>query len=225
MATKKGENPKPEIPELETPLVEKYRAEKKAETLAKRVTAKTKIGALQKEGKALFPLLQQKVDEIKKTLGALDDERKGLQNELSKAVAELQRQKLRVENEIRKNDEILFNSYNEKIDEALMFFKDKLDELRKPGKIDKRTRGGETNLITMKKEFKTETNVDAIRKAMTYCQSVIRELEEMRLNPELDLLRIETLKKNIPSIDIYQETIGERTLRGAEDVNPKLMRK
>jgi hypothetical protein len=34
MATKKGENPKPEIPELETPLVEKYRAEKKAETLA-----------------------------------------------------------------------------------------------------------------------------------------------------------------------------------------------
>jgi hypothetical protein len=225
MATKKGENPKPEIPELETPLVEKYRTEKKAETLAKRVTAKTKIGALQKEGKALFPLLQQKVDEIKKTLGALDDERKGLQNELSKAVAELQRQKLRVENEIRKNDEILFNSYNEKIDEALMFFKDKLDELRKPGKIDKRTRGGETNLITMKKEFKTETNVDAIRKAMTYCQAVIRELEEMRLNPELDLLRIETLKKNIPSIDIYQETIGERTLRGAEDVNPKLMRK
>ena len=225
MATKKGENPKPEIPELETPLVENYRAEKKAETLAKRVTAKTKIGALQKEGKALFPLLQQKVDEIKKTLGALDDERKGLQNELSKAVAELQRQKLRVENEIRKNDEILFTSYNEKIDEALMFFKDKLDELRKPGKIDKRTRGGETNLITMKKEFKTETNVDAIRKAMTYCQAVIRELEEMRLNPELDLLRIETLKKNIPSIDIYQETIGERTLRGAEDVSPKLMRK
>jgi hypothetical protein len=193
--------------------------------LAKRVTAKTKIGALQKEGKALFPLLQQKVDEIKKTLGALDDERKGLQNELLKAVAELQRQKLRVENEIRKNDEVLFNSYNEKIDEALMFFKDKLDELRKPGKIDKRTRGGETNLITMKKEFKTETNVDAIRKAMTYCQAVIRELEEMRLNPELDLLRIETLKKNIPSIDIYQETIGERKLRGAEDVNPKLMRK
>ena len=225
MAAKKGENPKPEIRELETPLVEKYRAEKKAETLAKRVTAKTKIGALQKEGKALFPLLQQKVDEIKKTLGALDDERKGLQNELSKAVAELQRQKLRVENEIRKNDEVLFNSYNEKIDEALMYFKDKLDELRKPGRIDKRTRGGETNLITMKKEFKTETNVDAIRKAMTYCQAVIRELEEMRLNPELDLLRIETLKKNIPSIDIYQETIGERTLRGAEDVNPKLMRK
>jgi hypothetical protein len=225
MATKKSENPKPEIPELEPPLVEKYRTEKKAETLAKRVTAKTKIGALQKEGKALFPLLQQKVDEIKKTLGALDDERKGLQNELSKAAAELQRQKLRVENEIRKNDEVLFNSYNEKIDEALMFFKDKLDELRKPGKIDKRTRGGETNLITMKKEFKTETNVDAIRKAMTYCQAVIRELEEMRLNPELDLLRIETLKKNIPSIDIYQETIGERTLRGAEDVNPKLMRK
>ena len=225
MATKKGENPKPEIPELEPPLVEKYRTEKKAETLAKRVTAKTKIGALQKEGKALFPLLQQKVDEIKKTLGALDDERKGLQNELLKAVAELQRQKLRVENEIRKNDEVLFNSYNEKIDEALMFFKDKLEELRKPGKIDKRTRGGETNLITMKKEFKTETNVDAIRKAMTYCQAVIRELEEMRLNPELDLLRIETLKKNIPSIDIYQETIGERTLRGAEDVNPKLMRK
>jgi hypothetical protein len=225
MATKRGENPKPEIPRLETPLVEKYRAEKKAETLAKRVTAKTKIGALQKEGKVLFPLLQQKVDEIKKILGALEEERKGLQNELSKAVAELQRQKLRVENEIRKNDEILFNSYNEKIDEALVFFKDKLDELRKPGKIDKRTRGGETNLITMKREFKTETNVDAIRKAMTYCQAVIRELEEMRLNPELDLLRIETLKKNIPSIDIYQETIGGRTLRGAEDVNPKLMRK
>jgi hypothetical protein len=225
MATKRGENFKPEIPKLETPLVEKYRAEKKAETLAKRVTAKTKIGALQKEGKVLFPLLQQKVDEIKKTLGALEEERKGLQNELSKAVADLQRQKLRVENEIRKNDEILFNSYNEKIDEALVFFKDKLDELRKPGKIDKRTRGGETNLITMKREFKTETNVDAIRKAMTYCQAVIRELEEMRLNPELDLLRIETLKKNIPSIDIYQETIGGRTLRGAEDVNPKLMRK
>jgi len=204
MATKKGENPKPEIRELETPLVEKYRAEKKAETLAKRVMAKTKIGALQKEGKVLFPLLQQKVDEIKKTLSALDDERKGLQNEFSKAVAELQRQKLRVENEIRKNDEILLHSYNEKIDEALMFFKDKLDELRKPGKIDKRTREGETNLITMKKEFKTESNVNAIRNVMTYCQAVIRELEEMRLNPELDLLRIETLKKNFPSIDIYQ---------------------
>jgi methionine aminopeptidase len=71
----------------------------------------------------------------------------------------------------------------------------------------------------MKKEFKTETNVDAIRKAMTYCQAVIRELEEMRLNPELDLLEIETLKKNIPSIDIYQKQSGERTLRGAEDVN------
>ena len=102
MATKKSENHKPEIPELETPLDEKYRADQKAETLAKRATAKTHIEALQKEGRTLIPHLQQKVDEIKKTLAALDDERKGLQNELSKAVAELQRQKLRVENAIKK---------------------------------------------------------------------------------------------------------------------------
>jgi hypothetical protein len=59
---------------------------------------------------------------------------------------------------------------------------------------------------------KEETNADAVHVAMKYCQAAIKELERMKLTPELEKVKIEEMKKEVPSIDVYSEVTGEKPM-------------
>jgi hypothetical protein len=64
----------------------------------------------------------------------------------------------------------------------------------------------------MKKTVKEESNADAIRSALAYCQAAIKELERMKLSPTLDAEKIKKMKKGIPDTDIFSEYTGEKSL-------------
>jgi hypothetical protein len=103
-----------------------------------------------------------------------------------------------------------------------MFFRGKLDWLREPGRISKDQRKVETNPFTWTKKTFVESNTQAIRDALAYCQAAVQELERMRLIPELDMGRIEELKEKVPRIDVYQEYIGEKPIPDI-NVNPRML--
>ena len=98
------------------------------------------------------------------------------------------------------------------IDEATLYFRDKLDFFRAPGRISRNAVGSERNIFTWKKTVKEESNAQAINDAMRYCQAAITELENMKLAPAVDAERIAGLKAGIPKIDVYTEYTGEKPL-------------
>ena len=106
----------------------------------------------------------------------------------------------------------LYSTYDSRIDEALDFFRTKLDDLRKPGKVSTRAMGATRNLFTLTKEVRTESNYDAVLEAAAYCRDAVAQLELMKLIPEFPEAEIEALKEGIPSIDRYQEYTAERPM-------------
>lgn len=115
--------------------------------------------------------------------------------------------------------EILYSTYDPKIDSEIAFWNDKLAEFRGM-KADYQTRAGARNLISWSKELLTYTNRESILKAVLYCQRAIEVLENMKLVPETNQKLIEELRKNVPDPLQYEEVHGERTIEAdAADVN------
>ena len=207
--------------ELEkSPAFRKMREEQAVETLAKREKAAAKIKALEKEQAEVVPKLQKdlaaKEDKFNKTKALMDaasDEAK-----IAKVAVLSKSQSL--EKAISKQVEILFETAAPEIDEAILFFQKKLDYLRSPGRIDHISAGAERNIFTDTKKVKAESNANAIKSALSYCQAAIKALEILKLTPILDAEMIEKMKKGIPSIDEYQEISGTKPLPGSKGVNP-----
>jgi hypothetical protein len=187
------------------PLTKKIMAEKAAEVLVKRRAAAEAIGALKKEQAENLPMLQEdlKIKEAKylKAKAALD----ATLGELQTIKAARSSESYQFDNVIREHEEVLYETADPLIDETIQFFGDKLDWLRKPGRISRIGRPSEKNLFIWTKTVEEETNVAAIKLALQYCIEAIKTLEGMKLSPELHLQKIEGLKAGVPSIDIYEE--------------------
>ena len=202
------------------PLMQQILAEKAAEILAKRQEAAGKIEALRKEQAEVIPRLRSDIDAkeatYKKAKAALD----AATGECNKAKYELSSESNGFDTAINKQKEILIESADPAIDEAIAFFREKLDWLRSPGRISSNALGGERNLFTETVTLTAESNAAAVLGAMEYCQSAIKALEMLKLWPALDLQKIEAMKKGIPDIGIYTESTGEKPLPGSKGVNP-----
>ncbi len=181
----------------------------KAEILATRKKAAAEILAIQGDTAGLSKL-DRDIETMTAHLRQMDCRREGLATALNEKRAELMRAKLDRESDIRKNQEILFSSYPPEIDAAIEFFKERLDFLRRPGKISIQKAGGVLNLISWKKNTTAYSNAPAVQEATRYCQSAIRELEAMRLIPDPDTARIASLRKGVPDHTIMSEFTGER---------------
>ena len=201
-------------------LVQKIKGDKQAETLAKRQAAAAAIERLNKEGEALSPLLSAKVEKLQGELAEADKQALTIREKTCEARRELTGARVRIPQEIGVFEAILLGTYDPGIDEAITFFRDKLDDLRKPGKINHIGRAGENNLVNLTKTVTSESNVEALNAALAYCMASIRRLEALKLSPALDLQEIEKLKNGIPSIDVYTEFSGTKALPGSKDVNP-----
>ncbi len=102
-------------------------------------------------------------------------------------------------------EETIFSTFDPSLDEAITFFRGKLDYLRSPGLICRKAVGAKKNFFTLNKVVRDASNVGAVNSAISYCHFAIMELERMKLTPALDLEKIERIKDGVPSIDVYTE--------------------
>ena len=203
------------------PMMKALLAEETAGILAKRTEAAERIEVLTKERDEAIPRLQAdlsgKQGEYLKAKAALE----AAGGQFDKAKAALWNENNRITKGIGRQEQVLIETAAPEIDEAITFFREKLDWLRTPGRISSNRMGSEINLITDKVTAKAESNVDAVRDALSYCQAAIKALETLKLSPVLDLKKIEGLKKRIPDIEVYLESTGERALPGSKGINPR----
>ena len=142
-------------------------------------------------------------------------------NEVRTARAELSSEGCSFDSDIRHQEAILIESSDPRIDETIQYFRDRLDDLRKPGKISSRGMNVERNLVTDTKTVTVESNADAVLGALAYCQAAIKGLEALKLSPDFHIEGIQELKDALPSLEVYQEVSGEKPLPGSKGVNPR----
>ncbi|OGQ00354.1 MAG: hypothetical protein A2Z40_05705 [Deltaproteobacteria bacterium RBG_19FT_COMBO_60_16] len=201
------------LAELEaSPEVRKIREDKAAEVLAKRLEVVGRIEALRNEQAEVLPKLQADLEEKEAAYSTAKAALEGLAHDCRTAALALRSERVTFDNAIRNCEASLFESADPAIDAAILFFRDKLDDLRRPGKIDRRGRSTERNIFTWTKKTTVETNTKAIHDALAYCRAAIMELEKMKLTPELDLAKIEAMKSRIPRIDVFTEYVGDESM-------------
>lgn len=201
------------------PMTAEFEKKKAAKNLLKRKEAKARITALQPELEAL-PSAEEATAELTTELQILMEREKVLRQTINEKVMALRSERYQLENEKRQEEMILLETADGALDSAIEFFRNELDELRKPGKVSIDRRGGERNIFTETVTLKTETNEEAIKSRMAYCMAGIEELGRMKLEPEVDLQKIEAMKAGLPPTDIFQEYSGVHPLPGSKVVNP-----
>lgn len=204
----------------DSPIMKTLRAEKAVATLATRTEAAGKIEAAKKERDEVIPKLLADRDEKEKKYLAAKVAMEAAGSEFQTARVALSSGSQSFDNAICRQEQILIDSADPAINEAITFFKEKLDYLRSPGRISIDHAGGERNIFTEKVTLKVESNAGAINSALQYCMAAIKALEILKLSPSLDIQKIEEMKKGIPDIDIYTGSEGEKPLPGSKGVNP-----
>ncbi len=203
------------------PMMKAILAEKAAAVLAKRTEAAGKIEVVKKEQEEVIPKLQAAVKDKEAEYLKVKAALQTANDEIRSARAALSSENNNFDTEIRNQEAILFETADPRIDEGIEFFRAKLDDLRKPGRISSRGMKVERNLVTDTKTLTTESNVQAIHDALAYCQAAIKSLEQMKLSPALNLEGIEELKAVIPYIDIFIETTSTKPIPGSKGINPR----
>jgi hypothetical protein len=222
--TKEAEKLKELLKEAEGhPMMKTIQAEKAAAILATRTEAAAKIQVLKKQQEEVILRLQADLEakeaNYKNARTALD----AVGREFQTASAALSGERQSFDNAINRQTQILIESADPALDAAITFFREKLDFLRSPGRISRTACGSERNVFTWKKTVREETNVAAVYSTMAYCQSAIKNLEELKLSPEFHIKKIQELKAGIPSIDKYQEVTAEKPMEKGPD--PSFLRK
>ena len=208
------ENEKQEIPEWFNthPLAAAFKQEQQAETLRHRQTAAEKLEGIQADIRAGFPEQEAALCSVLEDLKAAEKLVVALRAEAGQAYRDLQIAKADLDRKKQAIETQLFSTYDQRIDEAQSFFRDRLDDLRRPGTIDTQLMGAERDLIRQSKTVKMVCNGDSVREASAYCRDAIAKLELMKLIPEFQEAEVEKLKEEIPAIDRYVEYCAERPL-------------
>jgi hypothetical protein len=202
------------------PLSKQIQEDEAAKALTQRQEVAGKIEALQKHwletGARLHGICNEKETSYLKAKAAYEI----ASSEFNQARAVVMAENSSFESQIRILQDTLFESSDPRIHEAIDFFRKKLDWLRSPGRLSRRAGGAERNIYNETVTVTAESNRVAILAALAYCQSSIKALEAMKLEPEIDLKRVEEMKAGIPSIDNYSESTGVKPMPGSKGVNP-----
>jgi hypothetical protein len=194
------------------PMMKQILAEKAAAVLAKRMEAAGKIEVLKKEREEVIPKLlsdlEGKEAKFNKAKAALD----AATDEFWKAKAALSSESHSFNTAVGREEQVLIETAPPEIGAAIEFFQKKLSWLRTPGRINRRGGSATTNIFTLSKELSEETNREAVLSALQYCMAAVPELERMKLEPVLDVEKIERMKAGVPGIEIYSEVTGEKPL-------------
>jgi len=205
-----------------SPAIQAVRAQRAAEILAKRQEAAGKIAALRNEATVIIPKRQSEIEALEGEYRAAKKALDELGSKCQELTLELRRDRLVSDYTIQAAESVLIETADPRIDETIQFFTEKLDTLRTPGRISINRLGAERNIFTEKVRTRVESNHDAVIAALRYCMDAVLELQQMRIDPVLDVEKIERMKAGIPDINTYSEIKGERPFpKTAADVNPR----
>ena len=197
------------------PLIKQLFAAQAAALLATRTTAADQIKAIEKERDEALPKLQTDIEKKEaiflKAKATFEEAGRSFQS----ARAALSTENNNFSYSISHLEQSLIESADPQIDDAIQFFRDKLEWLRSPGKIETHRLGAERDIYTETVAILSENNIQAINDAMQFCRDAIQALELMKLEPAFDLQKIEALKKAIPDINIFTESKGEKPMEGS----------
>jgi hypothetical protein len=105
-----------------------------------------------------------------------------------------------------------------RIDQAVQWFQDQFDALRRGETIQRTHRGG-FDLAHMQRKVLTTSNQAARVRALTYCRKAIGTLQEMKLQAELDQEKLASLAEKMPDpSNDFDEVQGRKTERGWSDM-------
>ena len=204
--------------ELEkSPAVKLMRAEGKAAVLKKRQAAAEKLETLKKT--AMDLAADQTLETFVERLNGLKNEKKKILAEMSEARGHWLQAKSGVDAQIRHEQEILNSSYDDRLDEAITFFRKTLDDLRKDGVLSTQRSGGARNIFTLKQNQKFESNFASVQGCLKFCQGCIKILEDEKLHAVYNETKVEQLKANVPKI-VYSRSESEGNLRGLKVPDP-----
>lgn len=196
------------------PLTKQILAEKAAELLKKRTEAASKIAELKAELEGL-PAASDVAANEERELKRLEQEAADLRAEITRKKAETISKRLFTENLIGNLEAELLNSADSRIALEIEFFQDlhaKFMQIKPSARFE----GKKQNLIDMTEKTTAASNQKAIAKALAYCRKAVKTLESMKLEPELNIEKIEQLRADVPNIDEFTETTGSRTIPGSK---------
>lgn len=200
------------------PLTQAIMNERAAEVLKTRQAAAEQIEAIKTEQAEVIPKLHADLDakeaKFLKAKASFEEAARSFQA----AKAALSAENSNYSNSISRQEQVLTESADPAIDDAIQFFRAKLDWLRSPGRIVHNAIGSETDIITEKTTTRSESNIHAIHDALDFCRAAIRALELMKLEPAFFSEKIEAMKKAIPDINVFTESTGERPMEGSKGI-------
>ena len=199
------------------PLTRKMKEEQAAELLARREATAGRIEALRREQAETLPKLREALAEAETARKAAAEAMQRAESNWRLAKSKLMGESMGLENQIKTLQAEMIQSAAPEVAEAITWFNERLSEIRDQTITTRE--GSARDLALWRKRVFLSTNRPAIMTALDYCKGAIRELEAMKQAPAADLARIEALKKEIPSTDIFTEVEGEKPLeKGAETV-------
>ncbi len=196
------------------PLTQQILAEKAAELLKKRTEAASKIAELKAELSEL-PTPYTVAEKEEQELREIEARAQKLRAEITRKKAETISKRLFTENLIGNLEAELLNSADSRIDREIELFRGlhaKFMQIKPSARFE----GKKQNLIDMTEKTTAASNQKAIVKALAYCRNAIKTLESMKLEPELNIEKIEQLRADVPNIDEFTETTGSRPIPGSK---------
>ncbi len=194
------------------PLAAAFKQEQEAKTLEQRRATAEQLEGIKTEIRAGFPAQEAALCSVLEDLKQTEKRLADLRREAGQAYRDLQISKAALDRKKQAVEVELYSTYDQRLDEAQGFFRDRLDDLRKPGTIDTRSMGSDRDLVKLNKVVKMVCNRDAVLEATGYCMNAITRLEALKLCPEYPAQEVEKLKQEIPPIDRYVEYCAERAM-------------
>ncbi|MDZ7699499.1 MAG: hypothetical protein U5R49_22030 [Deltaproteobacteria bacterium] len=189
-------------------MILKFREEEQAKTNKQREEAASRVAEFQKELESV--VASEKESGLTKELEQAEAEKQRIKAELDQERVRVLVLKNSLQSRIQAEKDVLFNTCHPDIDSAIEFFAKELTQLRSEGRTSTQRVGGKRNLVTEKKATRVKTNRPALLEAISYCQSAVQTLTNMKLEPVFDPKQVEKIKSNIPDPSQYTQIEGEK---------------
>ncbi|MFO8085478.1 MAG: hypothetical protein R6U27_14295 [Desulfobacterales bacterium] len=196
------------------PLTQKLREDQAREIQKRRQAAADAIEKIEAQEREVLPKLQVEIDKLKAEVKDIEEKSKATRAELDRAGWKKFGEAQRLDREKSAHKDVLLSCYDPELNRATEHFQALYDKLRRV-EINEQTRAGKRNLLSLRQNYNLYSNQENIEAALKYCQTAIREIESMKLEPAANYARIERLKRNLPDFNELKEYPTEK-LMGSE---------
>ncbi len=177
-------------------------AEHQREVEAQRAATSAEMKRFQQQADKLAVAIQEEVQAAQDELKAWEAKREEMLHQHQTKLAGLRAAAADVERQVADRRASLVSDCDPAIDAAIMFFRDRMAEIRQAFRYGIVKISGK-NAANFRQEVARRHNHEAVTDAAAYCDAAILELEAMKFHPHCDRDRIEEMKTGIPAADRF----------------------